>query len=101
MPYLEKLYKKYGSQGLVVLGFDFGNDDKQIVLDFLRQLSVTFPNILDNSNEGIKTGFMTYGATSAPVNYIIDREGKIAAAWLGYDENSTQGIDVLTKLGFK
>jgi len=100
MPYLEKLYKKYGSQGLVVLGFDFG-DDKEIVLDFLRQLSVTFPNILDTSNEGIKTGFMTYGAAAAPVNYIIDREGKIVAAWLGYDDNSTWGIDVLTNLGFK
>ena len=99
IPYLEKLYRKYKSQGLIVLGFDFA-DDRHIALDFLRQHSVTFPNIIDASNEAIKTGFMTYGATFAPAYYIIDREGRIAAAW-GYVENSTWGVDVLTKLGFK
>jgi hypothetical protein len=26
---------------------------------------------------------------ATPVNYLIDRGGKIAAAWLGYDQNST------------
>ena len=35
---------------------------------------------------------------TAPVNDIIDREGKIAAARLGGDQKRTQGIDVLTKL---
>jgi peroxiredoxin/outer membrane lipoprotein-sorting protein len=100
MPYLEKLYSKYKSKGLVVLGFDFA-DDRQIALDFLRQHLVAFPNILDISDEAIKTGFMTYGARAAPVNYIIDHEGKIVDAWLGYDLNSKRGVDVLTKLGFK
>ncbi len=99
IPALEELYRKHKDKGLIVLGFNYV-DDKQIVLDFLRQYSVTFPNILDTSDEGIKTGFMTYGATFAPAYYIIDREGKIAAAW-GYNENSTWGVDVLTKLGFK
>jgi len=100
IPYLEKLHRKHKSQGLVMLGFNFA-DNKQIVLDFFRQHSVTFPNILDTTSEGIKTGFMTYGATAAPVNYIIDREGRIAATWLGHDPNSPQGIDVLTKLGIQ
>ena len=84
----------------MVLGFDFA-DDKQIGLDSLRQQSATFPNILDTSDEAIKTGFMTYGATAAPVNYIIDRQGKIVAALIGYDKNSTRDSEVLAKLGFK
>jgi peroxiredoxin/outer membrane lipoprotein-sorting protein len=100
IPYLEKLYSRYKSKGLVVLGFDYV-DDRQIALDFLSQHSVTFPNILDTSDEAIKTGFMTYGARAAPVNYTIDREGKIAGAWLGYDISSTRGIDMLTKLGIE
>ena len=97
IPTLEQLQRKHRSRGLVVLGFNFA-DDKQIASDFLRQHSATFPNILDTSDEAIKTGFMRYGARAAPVNYLIDRGGKIAAAWLGYDQNGTQGMDVLTKL---
>jgi peroxiredoxin/outer membrane lipoprotein-sorting protein len=100
IPYLEKLYGKYKSKGLIVLGFDFA-DDRKIALDFLRRHFVTFPNVVDDSQEAIKTGFFSYGARAAPVNYIVDREGKIAAAWLGYDHNSTQGIDVLAKLGLE
>ena len=98
IPTLEELYNKYKNQSVVVLGFDFA-DDRQIALDFLHQHAATFPNIVDTSDEAIKTGFMTYGARAAPVNYIIDRQGKIAAAWLGYDPNSTRGINELTKLG--
>ncbi len=100
MPYLEGLHKKYDGKGLVILGFDFA-DDRQIACDFLRQHSVTFPNIVDDSEEAIKAGFIAYGARAAPVNYIIDREGKIAAAWIGYDENSPHGVEVLAKLGLK
>jgi peroxiredoxin/outer membrane lipoprotein-sorting protein len=100
IPHLERLYNKYKSQGLAVLGFDFV-DDKQIALDFLRQHSVTFPNIVDTSDEAIKTGFMRYGARAAPVNYIIGGEGKITAAWHGYDPNSTQAVDVFKKLGLE
>jgi peroxiredoxin/outer membrane lipoprotein-sorting protein len=100
IPTLEKFQKKYKDRDLVILGFDYA-DDRQIALDFLRQHSVTFINIVDTSEEAIKTGFMTYGARAAPVNYIIDREGKIVAAWLGYDQNSTRIIDELAKLGIE
>jgi peroxiredoxin/outer membrane lipoprotein-sorting protein len=100
IPYLEELYSKYKGKGLIVLGFDFA-DERQIALDFLRQHSVTFPNVLDTSEQAIKTGFMAYGARAAPVNYIIDHEGKITDAWLGYDQNGTRGVDVLAKLGIK
>lgn len=100
IPTLEKLYRKHKNKGLVVLGFDFA-DDRQIASDFLRQHSVTFPNIVDASEEAIKTGFIEYQARAAPVNYLIDRQGKIAAAWLGYDPNSTRVIDELAKLGLE
>jgi peroxiredoxin len=100
MPYLEELYKKHKSKGLIVLGFDFA-DDKQIALDFLRENSVTFPNILDTSKGAVMTGWMVYGAKATPVNYVVDREGKIVAAWISNDQNSTLGVDTLAKLGLK
>lgn len=98
MPYLEKLHQRYGDQGLVVLGFDFADDVKSAA-GFLAEHAVTFPCIVDSSDEAIKTGFFTYGARAAPVNYIIDRDGRIAAAWLGYDKGSRQGLETLGTLG--
>jgi peroxiredoxin/outer membrane lipoprotein-sorting protein len=97
IPFLEQLYNKHKNKGLVVLGFDFA-DDKQIALDFLRQHSATFPNIVDDSKEAIVTGFIKYQARAAPVNYIIDRQGKIVVAWLGHDPNDPKIANVLTNL---
>ena len=79
MRHLQVLYEKYKDKGLVILGFNF-SDDKKIALNFLRDNSATFPNILDTSDEAIKTGFITYGAAATPVNYVLDREGKIIDA---------------------
>ena len=98
IPYLEKLHREYGDKGLVVLGFDFVDDVKSAT-DFLREHSATFPCIVDSSDEAVKTAFFTYGATAAPVNYIIDRDGKVAAAWLGYDKSDKQGPEALAALG--
>ena len=100
MCHLQILYEKYKDKGLVILGFDF-SDDKQIAMDFLRENSAMFPNILDTSKEAVMTGFLTYGATSAPVNYVLDRDGKIVAAWLGYEEGHKQAITALEKAGLK
>jgi len=100
MPYLEGVYRQYKNQGLVVLGFDFADDAKS-TSDFLRECSVTFPNVVDSSDEAVKTGFFSYAARAAPVNYILDREGKIASAWLGYEKGGTQGLQALARLGLK
>ena len=84
----------------MVLGFNC-SDDKQITLDFLRRYSATFPNILDSSDIAIKNAFQDYNASGVPVNYIIDREGKIADAWYGYQKGDKRRADVLEKLGMK
>ncbi|MCP4257024.1 MAG: TlpA family protein disulfide reductase [Planctomycetes bacterium] len=100
MCHLQILYEKYKDKGLVILGFNCF-DDKQIALDLLRENSASFPNILDASDEAVMTGFMTYGATSNPVNYVLDREGKIVAAWLGYEKGHKRAIAALEKAGLK
>ena len=100
MCHLQELYEKYKDKGLVILGFNF-SDNKQIALDFLRENSATFPNILDTSDEAIKTGFFTYGASATPVNYVLDREGKIVAAWIGYEKGHKQALTALKKSGLK
>jgi peroxiredoxin len=100
MPYLSKLYGKYRDKGLVVLGFNCA-DEKQRVVDMLRKNSVSFPNIVDASSDARQTSSKDYRGTAVPLNYIIDKQGKIAAAWYGYKDGDERGLEVLKKLGIK
>jgi peroxiredoxin/outer membrane lipoprotein-sorting protein len=100
MPYLSGLYDKYHDKGLVVLGFNCA-DQKQQVLDVLQKDSATFPNIVDASSDAKRTASQDYELTGVPLNYIIDRQGKVAAGWYGYKAGDKQGLEVLEKLGIK
>ena len=101
MRHLQELYEKYKDKGLVTLGFNV-SDDKHIALEFMRDNSATFPNILDSSILAQRTANNGYKMSGVPLTYVIDREGKIADTWYGYDEEShKRGIAVLKKLGLK
>ena len=98
MCHLQKLYEKYKDKDVVILGFNCA-DDKKIALEFIRENSATFPNILDSSYEAGKIYFRDYRGHGVPLNYIIDREGKIADAWYGYEEGHKRAKVAMEKLG--
>jgi len=84
----------------MILGFN-SSDDKKIALEMLKANSVTFPNIVDASDAAEKTAFQDYRSSGVPLNYVIDKEGKIAAAWYGYEEDYAQARAALRKLGIE
>jgi len=95
------MYADYRDKGFIVLGLN-RSDDKKIAEEFLNEDSATFPTVLDSSPAAWKAcaGYETLGGMSGvPLNYIIDREGKVADAWYGSDTD--RGIRVLGTLGMK
>jgi len=98
MRHLQKLHKRYKDKDLVILGFNC-SDNKKIALDFLGDNSATFPNIIDSSEAATRTGFEDYKMSGVPLNYIIDREGKVVDAWYGYEEGHKRARAALEKLG--
>jgi len=100
MVHLQKLYEQFQKKGLVILGFN-ASDDKQTALEMLKKNLVSFPNIIDSSDIANNIQFKEYGASGVPLNYIIDREGKIVDAWYGYEEGHKKALEVLEKLGIK
>ncbi len=100
MRHLQKLYEKYKDRDVVILGLNCA-DNKKIALDFLRDNSATFPNILDTSRAAVKIAFDDYKMSGVPLNYIIDREGKVVDAWYGYEEGHKRAIAALEKAGLK
>jgi peroxiredoxin len=100
MCHLQTLYEKYKDKDVVILGFNCA-DNKKIALDFLGDNSATFPNIVDASRTAVKVAFDDYKMSGVPLNYIIDRQGKIVDAWYGYEEGHKRAIAALEKAGVK
>ena len=85
---------------MVILGFNCA-DDKKIAMEFIRENSATFPNILDSSTAATKVGFEGYKMSGVPLNYIIDKEGKVVDTWYGYQKEHKRALAALEKTGLK
>jgi hypothetical protein len=82
-----------------VIGFDC-TDDKQIALDFLKKEATKFLNILDTGEAAQNVFFDDYSGASVPLNYLIDREGKIVRGWSG-GFDTKQELQILKDLGLE
>jgi glutathione peroxidase-family protein len=100
MCHLQKLHEQYRDKGLVILGFNC-SDDKEIALEFLRENKATFPTILDASATATRVGFSDYKMTGVPLNYILDRQGKVVDTWYGYEEGHKRARAALKKAGLE
>jgi cytochrome c biogenesis protein CcmG, thiol:disulfide interchange protein DsbE len=77
-PILQSIWDRYRQQGVYVLGVDV-KDLTGDALGFHHQYGLTFPTVRDG--EGNIEG--PYGTTGVPESFIIDRQGRIAAALRG------------------
>jgi peroxiredoxin len=78
MPSLKKLYEDFAGRDLVLLAVNAGEPSEQVA-DFVRREALTFPVLLDPDGRVQER----YGAYQFPVFFLIDREGRIAARYLG------------------
>jgi thiol-disulfide isomerase/thioredoxin len=101
LPLLDAIVRDYGPRGLVVLGIA-GDDDDARVREFVAQRSPAFEVLLDPGG----TVGTQYAITGYPETFIVDRDGKLTAKFIGplpSDSGSlapsvTQAIEaVLTK----
>ena len=72
-PYLESVWRRYRSDGLVVLGVDSG-DARGDAQRFLTAHGVTYPIVFD---PGEKLAQGSYALPGLPVTYVINPAGRI------------------------
>ena len=72
MPVLEKLWKKYGGQGLIVVGVSV-DSERGNAKGFIDQLKVSFP-IVHDEKHGIAD---RYKPPRMPTSVIVDKAGKV------------------------
>ena len=92
MPDLEKLYERFGPQGLVILGI---SDEEAAKVDpFIRERKVTFPVLLDPGRK-VNEMFVVEGI---PKSFVYDRNGKLVAQSIDM-RTGKQFLEMLAKAG--
>jgi peroxiredoxin len=74
MAHLEKLYREFKNQGLVILGINVGQLSR-VVGGFIRKRGYTYPQLVNARGELI----LSYQATDAPTVVIINKNGQIVS----------------------
>jgi thiol-disulfide isomerase/thioredoxin len=96
LPSIQALYGKLSGKGFVVLAVDLGENTSK-VSQFVKEHNLTFPILLDTDSA---VG-ATFGTSSIPTNYILDRSGRIIARIVGYDGTewtNSKRLDLFDKI---
>ena len=93
MPTMEKAYQKYKGKGLEILAVSVDAGPKNAVKNFMDELRLTFPALLDS-----KMGVLgLYRFSAIPASILIDTQGIIRFRELGYrdwtDPKSTKLLE--------
>ncbi len=85
MPWFVELQKKYGNDGLVVLGIAMDDTETRKIAQFTSEMGVNYPVLLGTDKVSEDYGNVEY----LPTSFYIDREGKLTGkgtGLLGRDE---------------
>jgi len=86
-PFLERLYKRYGGKDVTFLGIS--QDNRRATKEFADEYGVTFPMVLDA--EGYPAS-NAYGLTNVPTSFLIDTDGSVKIASLGFTKKDLEVI---------
>ena len=78
IPAFVEMQQKYGPQGLQVIGISM-DDDAKPVKDFYQRFKINYPVAVGDDKLAQSFG----GVLGLPVNFIIDREGRVHTKFLG------------------
>ena len=77
-PFLEDVWRENRDRGLVVVGLD-AKDFRADARRFAERFGLTFPLVYDGPGDSTDP----YGVTGFPETFVIDREGRVVAAFKG------------------
>jgi peroxiredoxin len=88
-PFLERIYKRYGGEGVTFLGIS--QDDERATKDFAKEFGITFPMLLDPKEKNYAAS-NAYGITSVPTIFLIETDGSVTISCMGFDKKDLESI---------
>ncbi len=86
-PFLERLHKRYGGDGVTFLGIS--QDDARATQKFAKEYGVTFPLLLDENGYPVSNA---YGLTNVPTVFLIETDGTVKISCMGFDKKDLETI---------
>jgi peroxiredoxin len=87
-PFLERLYQRYGGDGVTFLGIS--QDDAKATSKFAKEYRLTFPMVMDDENGYVVSN--AYGLTNVPTVFLIDTDGTVKVSCMGFDKKDLETI---------
>jgi peroxiredoxin len=78
IPWFAEFSRKYRDQGVEVVGVSLDSDGWKVVTPFIKTAQIPYGIVLGNDDVA-----KAYGIANMPDTFLIDREGRIAAAYNG------------------
>jgi peroxiredoxin len=92
IPHLNSLNRKYGKQGLQILGVSVDEGGDREVKNFIVERKISYPVAV--SGEDLQT---EYGLRSIPTIYVINKKGMVAEKFQGYSEQTGKAMEEAVK----
>lgn len=83
IPWFAEFERKYGKQGLAVIGVSMDDEGWKVVKPFIKAAAVPYRIVLGKDSTA-----KSYGIEQMPDTFLVDREGRIAATYVGMVDRS-------------
>jgi peroxiredoxin len=91
IPHLIELNRKYGKQGVQILGLSLDEDNENLI-EFVAPLKLNYPVAL--ANEDLQT---EYGLRSLPTLFIINKKGIVVEKFMGLSDEVKKNVEKTIK----
>ena len=95
MPWLVELQKKYGPEGLQIIGVADDDSGEKSISDFARKMQLNYPVLLGTEQVAEQYG----GLEGLPTSFFVDRSGKVVDVLIGIDSESRLEDSIKKSLG--
>jgi peroxiredoxin len=92
IPHMNGLNRKYGKQGLQVLGVSVDEGGEREVKNFIAERKISYPVAV--APEDLQT---EYGLRSIPTIYVINKKGMVAEKYQGFSEQTGRAMEETIK----
>ena len=79
---LQQVYNATGADGVILLGIDVRDNNRQAAVDFVKDRNVTFPSIYDPAMRTMIAFGGKYPTSVIPSTLVLDRSHRVAAVFL-------------------
>lgn len=85
-PDLEALHQQFDGEGAVFLGVNV-RDQAETAQGFEKEFGITYPSVIDTNDGNLLFAFAgTVAPNAVPTTLVIDKQGRVAARFLGLIE---------------